>query len=509
MTATEDLDVATRGRAYLSSLAGRGVAVVGLARSGVAAARLLRRAGARVVATDVKPIAALSAEARGLEAEGVRLVAADADPLGDAELVVASPGVPLHGEQLAPARRRGIPVISELELGWRACEADVVAITGTNGKTTTTALTAALLAAAGWPVVVAGNIGTPLAAEAARVSADTRLVLEASSFQLEAIETFRPRVAAVLNVTPDHLDRHGTLAAYAAAKARIFENQGPGDLAVLNADDPGARALAPGVRGEIVWFSRRRDLARGVFVRDGWIVARRGGEAEPVAPLGEIALRGDHNVENALAATACARWLGVAPAVVRAGIAAFRAVAHRIEFVRELAGVAYYNDSKGTNVESTIKALESFREPVVLIAGGKGKGQDFAPLARAARGRVTLAVLIGEDAPQLARALEAEGLAVARGASLAAALETARAAAPSGGVVLLSPACASFDMFDNYEHRGDVFKQLVRALVAPRDPEAVGGSGAQGEPRDSGGLGPASPGASETKGAAPAPPQHD
>jgi UDP-N-acetylmuramoylalanine--D-glutamate ligase len=503
VTATEDLDVATRGREYLSSLAGRPVAVVGLARSGIAAARLLRRAGARVVATDIKPIDALPAEARALEAEGVPFLGADADPLRDAELVIVSPGVPLGGEQLAPARRRGIAVISELELGWRACEAAAVAITGTNGKTTTTALTGALLSAQGWPVLVAGNIGTPLAAEAARVSADTRLVLEVSSFQLEAIETFRPRIAAVLNVTPDHLDRHGTVAAYAAAKARIFENQGGGDLAVLNADDPGARALAPAVRGDLIWFSRRREVARGVLVRDGWIVARLGPEAEPVIPLEEIALRGVHNVENALAATACARWLGVPPAVIRAGIAAFRAVAHRIEFVRELDGVAYYNDSKGTNVESTIKALESFHEPVVLIAGGKGKGQDFAPLARAARGRVILAVLIGEDAPRIARALEGEGLAVGRAASLAAALETARGKATAGGAVLLSPACASFDMFDSYEHRGDVFKQLVRTLES----RAGGGSGAQGEPRDSGGLGPARPGASGTKGTAPAPPQ--
>ncbi len=452
------------------------MAVVGLARSGIAAARLLREAGAKVVATDAKPIATLPAEARALEALGVRLVAADADPLRGAELVVVSPGVPLDGAQLAPARLRGIPVIGELELGWRASEAEAIAITGTNGKTTTTALTGALLARQGRPVLVAGNIGTPLAAEAARVPADSRLVLEVSSFQLETIETFRPRVAAVLNVTPDHLDRHGTLAAYAAAKARIFENQEPGDLAVLNDDDPGARALAASVRADLIWFSRRRELPRGVFVHDGWLVARLEGTAELIGPVSEITLRGAHNVENVLAATACARWLGVPPTVIREGIAAFRAVAHRIEFVRELDGVAYYNDSKGTNVESTIKALESFSEPVVLIAGGKGKGQDFGPLARAARGRVTLTVLIGEDAPRMAQALESEGLAVARCASLAAALEAARTAASSGAVVLLSPACASFDMFDNYEHRGDVFKQLVRDLVS----KAVGGSGAGG-----------------------------
>jgi UDP-N-acetylmuramoylalanine--D-glutamate ligase len=395
MSMREGPGIPERGRAYRASLAGRSVAVVGLARSGIAAARLLCEAGARVVATDAKSLGAWSDEARALARLGVRLVAADADPLRDVELVVASPGVPLDGDQLAPARRRGVAVIGELELGWRASDAEAVAITGTNGKTTTTALTGALLARQGRTVLVAGNIGTPLAAEAACVSANGWLVLEVSSFQLETIATFRPRVAAVLNVSPDHLDRHRTLAAYTAAKARIFENQGPGDLAVLNEDDAGARALAGAVRTDLVWFSRRRELPRGVFVREGWIVAHLDGAPEPICPLGEIALRGAHNVENALAATACARWLGVPAALVREGIAAFRAVAHRIEFVRELDGVAYYNDSKGTNVESTIKALESFTEPVVLIAGGKGKGQDFAPLARAARGRVTLAVLIG------------------------------------------------------------------------------------------------------------------
>ena len=282
-------------------------------------------------------------------------------------------------------------------------------------------------------------------------------------------------MAAVLNVTPDHLDRHRTLAGYTAAKARILENQGAGDAAVLNDDDAGARALAPAVRGDLVWFSLRRELPRGVFVRDGWIVARLDGAPEPICPLGEIALRGAHNVENALAAAACAHLVGVPPALIREGIAAFRAVAHRIEFVREVDAVGYYNDSKGTNVESTIRALDSFAEPVVLIAGGKGKGQDFAPLARAARDRVTLAVLIGEDAPRLGEALAAEGLAIARAATLAAALATARAAARAGHVVLLSPACASFDMFDSYEHRGDAFKQLVRDLRS----EAVGGLGAR------------------------------
>jgi UDP-N-acetylmuramoylalanine--D-glutamate ligase len=477
-----EAEVALRGRAYLATLAGRRVGVVGLARSGIAAAGLLREAGAHVVATDARAPGALGAAVRALEALGVRLVAAEADPLRDVEMVVVSPGVPLDGAQLAPARRRGVPIIGELELGWRASEAAAVAITGTNGKTTTTALAGALLARQGGPVLVAGNIGTPLAAGATRVPAAGWLVLEVSSFQLETIEAFRPRVAAVLNVTPDHLDRHRTLAAYAAAKARIFENQEPADAAVLNDDDPGARALAPSVRAHLIWFSRRHELPHGLFLQDGWIVARLDGVTERICPLAEIALRGAHNIENALAAAACARWLGVPPAVIREGVAAFRAVAHRIEPVRELDGVAYFNDSKGTNVESTIRALESFAEPVVLIAGGKGKGQDFAPLARAARGKITRAVLMGEDAPRLAEAFARESVAITRSASLAEALAAARAAARPGAVILLSPACASFDMFDNYEHRGDVFKQLVQGL-GPEAAEGSGGGAAAASPQ--------------------------
>jgi UDP-N-acetylmuramoylalanine--D-glutamate ligase len=272
-------------------------------------------------------------------------------------------------------------------------------------------------------------------------------------------------VAAVLNITPDHLDRHGTLDAYVRAKARILEHQGPGDCAVLNADDEQTAQLAPAVRADLVWFSRRRRLDHGVFVRDGWIVSRLDRHEEAIGPVAEISLRGQHNVENVLAAAACALWVGLTPEPIREGIAAFRAVAHRIEFVRELAGVQYYNDSKGTNVESTLRALEGFAEPVLLIAGGKGKGQDFAPLAAAARGRVKRALLIGEDAARIEAALQAAGVPTERSSSLADALEAARAAAVRGDVVLLSPACASFDMFDNYEHRGDTFKQLVLDLT--------------------------------------------
>ena len=469
MIDVEEVDVATvvRGRAYLETLAGRRVAVVGLARSGLAAARLLQAAGARVSASDAKPLEALSEDARALPRLGVRLVAGDGAGGGvvGAELVVVSPGVPLESPQLAPARAGGIPVIGEIELAWRTLEADTIAITGTNGKTTTTALTGALLAEQPRPVLVAGNIGTPLAAHALDFPGDGIVVCEVSSFQLETIETFRPRVAAVLNVTPDHLDRHRTFEAYLDAKARIFANQTAADCAVLNADDGPTRALAQRMRARVLWFSRQRPIDHGVFVHDGWIAAKLNGHVETIAPLADIFLRGQHNVENVLAATACALWAGLPPDVIRRGIARFRGVPHRIELVRDLHGVHYYNDSKGTNVASTIKALESFSEGIVLIAGGVGKNQDFTPLAAAAQGRVSQAILLGEDAGQIADVLGPAGIPVRFAASIEAALHAARAVAGPGDVVLLSPACASFDMFDNYEHRGDIFRGLVQSLV--------------------------------------------
>jgi UDP-N-acetylmuramoylalanine--D-glutamate ligase len=467
VSAVDEADVVARGRAYLETLAGRRVAVVGLGRSGLAAARLLRAAGARVIASDQKALAALGPDARALSALGVSLLVGGSHPEATqgADLVVVSPGVPLDSTQVAPARAQGIPIIGELELGWRAMEADTIAITGTNGKTTTTALTGALLTEQARPVLVGGNIGTPLAAHALTFASDGLVVCEVSSFQLETTETFHPRVAAVLNVTPDHLDRHGSVEAYVDAKARIFLNQTPADCAVLNADDEGAAALAARTKARVVWFSRRRELEHGVFVQGDWVAAKLNGHVEQICPLGEIFLRGAHNVENVLAATACALWTGIRPEAIRRGIAHFRGVSHRIEFIRDLKGVHYYNDSKGTNVASTIKALESFTERIVLIAGGIGKGQDFRALAEAARGRVIHAVVLGQDGAKIGAALTAAGIPLAESVSLESALHVARGVAQPGDVVLLSPACASFDMFDNFEHRGDVFRGLVQGLA--------------------------------------------
>jgi len=457
----------TRGIPYRESLATKTVAVVGLAKSGVAAARLLRRLGARVLASDSGARESLTAEARALERDGVGLWAGGHpdEAFRGAELVVVSPGVPLELPALAAVRGRGVPVIGELELAWRVMEADCIAITGTNGKTTTTTLTGELLRTQVRPVMVGGNIGTPLAEHALEFPGDGIVVAEVSSFQLDAVDRFRPRVAVVLNVTPDHLDRHGTFERYVDAKARIFANQTATDCAVLNADDPVTAGLAARARGRVIWFSRATTLPHGVFIYDGWIVAKLNGSTERICPVSEITLRGQHNVENVLAATGCALWTGMAPSAIRRGIAAFRGVAHRIERVHDDRGVVYYNDSKGTNVDSTIKALQSFSEPIVLIAGGKGKGQDFAPLAEAARGRVRCAILIGEDGDRIRTAFQSAGMSAASADSLEDAVRRAREAARVGDVVLLSPACASFDMFRNYEHRGDVFKSVVRALL--------------------------------------------
>lgn len=463
----EDQMTGERGPAYRQWLAQRTVAVVGLARSGVAAARLLRRLGSCVLASDSGAREALSPDALQLEALGATLFAGGHPEaaFAGAELVVVSPGVPLELPGLEAARARGVPIMGELELGWRVMEADLIAITGTNGKTTTTALTGELAAGTMRPVLVGGNIGTPLCAQALDFPADGLVVAEASSFQLDTTLALRPRVAAVLNLTPDHLDRHRTFERYVDAKAKILAHQTSVDCAVLNADDAVTAGLAARTRAQVLWFSRAKALDHGVFVREGWIVAKLNGHVEEICPLGEITLRGQHNVENVLAATACALWTGLSPDAIRRRIGVFRGVSHRIERVAAERGVTYYNDSKGTNVASTIKALESFTEPIVLIAGGKGKGQDFTPLAEAARGRVRQAVLIGADRAAIRAALEAAGVPCADAVSMREAVAAARSLAGAGDVVLLSPACASFDMFDNFEHRGEVFMALVHEFT--------------------------------------------
>lgn len=445
-------------------LEGKRVLVVGLARTGVATALFCAAAGAVVTATDLRSARELAEAARQLEPARVQLRLGQAAEglLEGQELVIPSPGVPADAPVLRLAKERGIPVWSEIELASRFLRGRVVGITGSNGKTTTTALVEHILRGAGFPTVLAGNIGTPLIAHVAVTSERTVTVAELSSFQLELIDSFRPTIAVFLNLTPDHLDRHKTLAAYGAAKARIFENQTPEDFAVLNADDPASAAYAP-ARPRVHWFSRRTAVERGAFVRDGRIVVRAGGPDEEILAAGEVPLLGAHNLENVLAAALAARLAGaVAPEIAR-GIRSFAGVEHRIEFVAEIAGVRYYNDSKATNVDATLKALDSFPGRVLVILGGKDKDSDYTLLRASLGQKAVRALLIGAAAEKIAGQIEGS-VPIERPGTLEKAVETAAGAARPGDTVLLAPACASFDQFQNYEERGRVFKELVRRL---------------------------------------------
>jgi UDP-N-acetylmuramoylalanine--D-glutamate ligase len=338
----------------------------------------------------------------------------------------------------------------------------LICITGSNGKTTTTSLIGHILETAGLPVQVAGNIGTPLISRVDITSDASFTVVEASSFQLEFISTFRPNIAVLLNITPDHLDRHGSIEAYAATKARMFENQLPEDSAVINADDNVAPHYAP-TGPRVFWFSREKRVVKGCYVRGDEIVFRCDGGETVLLNRKAVGLRGSHNMENVLAAASAARLAGVEPAAIAEGVRTFAGVEHRIEYVATIGGVEYFNDSKATNVDATLKALDAFPGNVLVILGGKDKGSDYKILRQTLRSRARMAILIGSAADKIEADL-AGVIPVERVQTLERAVETASQFAKPGDVVLLAPACASFDQFENYEHRGRVFKQLVREL---------------------------------------------
>jgi UDP-N-acetylmuramoylalanine--D-glutamate ligase len=447
-------------------LSGKRVLVVGLARTGLATGLFCAARGAIVTASDTKTAEELRESAERLREAGVRLALGSgaASVLDGQELVIASPGVPTDVPLLEKARALGLPLWSEIELAGRFLRGQLIGITGSNGKTTTTAWTHHILRTAEFSTVLAGNIGTPLVAHVAETTDHTITVAELSSFQLELIESFRPNIAVFLNLTPDHLDRHKTMAAYGAAKARIFQNQTAEDFAVLNADDSASAAYAP-QRPQLFWFSRKTEVAQGAFVRGGGIVFRGGSGDEPILPVGEIPLPGAHNLENALAAVVTARLAGAQPSQVASGIRSFQGVEHRIEFVAEVQGVRYYNDSKATNVDATLKALDSFPGRILVILGGKDKDSDYTQLRNALREKAVLALLIGAAADKIEKQIEGS-VAIRRSGTLEGAVGAAFRAAHKGDVVLLAPACASFDQFENYEHRGRVFKELVRRLAA-------------------------------------------
>lgn len=448
--------------------------VVGMARSGIAAAAMLRRLGYEVTVNDTKPLEALQEALKPLAGSGVQYaLGCPADEWVEGQtLIVVSPGVPLSLPFVQMARERKIPVIAEAELGYRYTRCPIAAITGTNGKTTTTALMGAIFRRAGYTTHVTGNIGLPISQVALDTQPGDRMAFEASSFMLEAIDAFRPKVSAILNITEDHLNRHGTMENYINAKARIFENQREDDAVVLNYDDPLTRALADRAACRVLFFSSRERVPAGACVLEGKICFIPEPGAEPVV-MGrpeEVRLPGRHNLENALAATAMAMAMGISPAIIRYTLAAFEGVEHRIEFVRQIKGVRYINDSKGTNVDSTLAAVRAMEKPTVLIAGGSDKGADFAPLIRGLSDMIVGMVVMGETGPKIAQAAAEAGWGpVVKAATMADAIRKAARMAPSGGNVLLSPACASFDMFKNFEHRGEVFKSLVEAMDGGHD----------------------------------------
>src|SRR5215470_2733072 len=446
-------------------LTGKRVLVVGLGRSGVASALFLKSRGARVTVSDAKSEDQLREEIPRLLDQGIVVETGGHGErtFQNQDMIVVSPGVPVDAQPLEQARALGQAVIGEIELAAEFLQGEVVAITGSNGKTTTTTLTGEILAASGLRTLVGGNIGTPAISLAEQSTPETITVLEVSSFQLETIRTFRPKIAVVLNVTPDHLDRHRTLAAYTDAKARIFENQQLDDFAVLNADDPTCVELAGRTRGQVFWFSRQRETEQGAHVRGDSILFRRNGSDLKIMPVSEIPLKGTHNLENVLAAISCGVLLGCGTEEIRDAVRNFKAVEHRLEYVATIRGVEYYNDSKATNVDATIKALESFERGVHLILGGKDKGSDYSVLNDLLRARVKRVYTIGAAAQKIE--LQITGEVVVSG-TLEDAVKQASASAESGDVVLLAPACASFDQFQNYEHRGKVFKELVRGLQA-------------------------------------------
>ncbi|WP_263371276.1 UDP-N-acetylmuramoyl-L-alanine--D-glutamate ligase [Granulicella cerasi] len=447
-------------------LKGKRILVAGLGKSGLAAARFLKQHGARVTVSDSRP-ATLIAELPVLLDEGIDVETGGHGVLTfrRQDLIVISPGVPLSVPEIQRVMALGMPLIGELELGFQFLQGEVIAITGSNGKTTTTTLVGEIMKSAGRPTLVGGNIGTPVTEMVPPSTPETWSVLEVSSFQLETIETFKPRIAAVLNITPDHLDRHGSFANYAAAKTRITENQTAEDFLVLNGEDEPTKLVAANTKAQIYWFSAKRQVKRGAFVDRDAIVFRReeGGAFEPVLPLSEIPLAGQHNVENVLAAVAMAKLAGVSNEVIRETVAAFKAVEHRLEFVREVDGVRYFNDSKATNVDATAKALEAFASGVHVVLGGKDKDSDYATLAPLIRERVKTVITIGSAAEKIERQLAGVAKIESAG-TLQRAVLLAKEHAVAGDVVLLAPACASFDQFENYEHRGRVFKEIVAGL---------------------------------------------
>ena len=442
---------------------GEKVLVIGAARSGLAGAEFLAKQGNQVVLTDMKQ----AVQVDNLAELGVSFVWGE-QPDVEAikpDYIVMSPGVPLTIPPVKYAKEHGIPVIGELELAYRNCKAPFAAITGTNGKTTTTTLIGELMKKTGRQVFVGGNIGVPIITYADKLQEEDIVVAEVSSFQLETVESFCPHLALMINLTPDHLDRHGNMAGYLAAKARIFENQKESDYLVLNYDDEALRELAPQSRGKVIFFSQKHKLEEGVYLDGSQVMLALNGESLFICNADEIAIKGKHNLENAMGAIVFAYLSGVRAEDIRDVLMTFQGVEHRLEPVRTLNEVLYINDSKGTNPDSTIKAIEAYDRPIVIILGGKNKGVPFTELAGLVKERVKKAVLVGQAKEELAEALDAADFNdYVRTESFEEAVTKAAELAEPGDIVLLSPACTSWDMFSSFEERGRLFKKLVMEL---------------------------------------------
>ena len=437
------------------------ILVVGLERSGLASLELLKQQGATLIATDSRPLSEMPAAAEALRRLDVPFEPQSPEVFEGCDSIVLSPGVPADLPPLEAARRKGVKVIGDVELASRYLKGKIIGITGSNGKTTTTAMVGHILSESGIPAQVGGNIGTAVASMVATSRPDQWNVLELSSFQLETIDTFRADIAVCLNVTPDHLDRHHTIEKYAAAKGRLFETQRAGDYAILNADDPYCVDYSAVTRGKTLWFSLTRAVTPGVWVDNHMIWF----DGDPLMDIADIPIRGRHNIENTMAAAAAARLAGASLPDIGRAVRSFRAVEHRLEFVRAVRGVDFYNDSKATNVDATLKAVDAFDGGLWVILGGKDKGSDYTVLADSLRKKARAVLLIGAAAKKIAQQLKGSVPIVCAG-TLDAAIKEAYSRASSGDTVLLAPACASFDQFDNYEHRGRVFKQIVEELEA-------------------------------------------
>jgi UDP-N-acetylmuramoylalanine--D-glutamate ligase len=449
----------------INLLKNKKVTVIGAARSGVAVATLLKSYGANIFVSDSAGADKLQSSLPNLQSEKIEYeVSKHSDRVYECELMVISPGVPSNASVVLEAKKRKIKVVSELEVGSWFCRAPIVAITGSNGKTTTTTLTGRILSDAAKKHVVAGNIGTAFSSVVLELVETDVAVLEVSSFQLDYIDKFRPKISVLLNITPDHMDRYNhSMGKYAASKARVFINQRADDVLIYNADDAWTNKFVLQAHCRKIGFSVQKKLTKGAFVDDGELVTSIDGTRTEIINVKQIFIKGLHNLYNSMAAVLVGQLLRVNPTVIQSTLKTFEGVEHRLEFVRRFNDVSYYNDSKATNVDSVWFALQSFKEPIVLFLGGRDKGNDYSRLIELVRKQVKAIVAIGESADLVEQSFKGATV-IKKSSSMEEAVDIARFLAQPGDVVLLSPACASFDWFKNYEHRGEVFKQLVNKL---------------------------------------------